>query len=81
QRELLALGRSNAADDSEPFNMAYLALRGCARTNAVSALHRDVSRRLFSGLYPRWPVAEVPVTHITNGVHMPTWDSEAADRL
>lgn len=81
QRELLALGRSNPADDSEPFNMAYLALRGCARTNAVSALHGDVSRRLFSPLYPRWPVTEVPVSHITNGVHMPTWDSEAADRL
>lgn len=81
QRDLLALGRCNPADNGEPFNMAYLALRGCARTNAVSALHGEVSRKLFSALYPRWPIPEVPVTHITNGVHMPSWDSQSADRL
>jgi glycogen phosphorylase len=47
----------------------------------VSALHGEVSRRLFQDLYRRWPTDEVPVIHVTNGVHTPTWDSEAADRL
>jgi starch phosphorylase len=77
---LLAMGRSGP-DRAEPFNLAYLALRTCGRANAVSRLHGEVSRQLFRELYPRWPVAEVPVTHVTNGVHVPTWDSAAADRL
>jgi starch phosphorylase len=61
--------------------MAYLALRGSGRANGVSRLHGDVSRRLFAPLFPRWPEDEVPVGHVTNGVHMPTWDSAAADDL
>jgi starch phosphorylase len=80
-RDLLALGRSNPDDAGEPFKIAYLALRGCARTNAVSQLHGEVSRSLFGNLFPRWPIQEVPVTHVTNGVHMPSWDSVAADRM
>jgi len=80
-RDLLALGRKNADDSSEPFNMAYLALRGCARANGVSRLHGAVSRALFAGLYPRWPEGEVPIGHVTNGVHVPTWDSRSADAL
>jgi starch phosphorylase len=79
--DLLALGRSRALDDAEPFNMAFLALRGCARANAVSRLHGAVSRRLFRGLYPRWPDREVPIGHVTNGVHVPSWDSLWADRV
>jgi starch phosphorylase len=79
--ELLALGRVDASDRGEPFNMAYLALRGSAQANGVSALHGEVSRQLFAPLYPRWPLAEVPLTHVTNGVHMPSWDSAAADAL
>ncbi len=79
--ELLALGRQDPADSSEPFNMAYLALRGSGRANGVSRLHGDVSRRLFAPLFPRWPEEDVPVGHVTNGVHMPTWDSAAADGL
>jgi len=79
--ELLALGRSNASDRSEPFTMAYLAVRGAAAVNAVSRLHGEVSRRIFQPLFPRWPRCEVPVGHVTNGVHMPTWDSVAADAL
>ena len=80
-RELLALGRQNPEDDSEPFTMTYMALRLSAHSNAVSRLHEQVSQGLFAGLYPRWPVAEVPVGHVTNGVHMPSWDSAAADEL
>jgi starch phosphorylase len=79
RRELLGLGRMNPADSTEPFNMAYLAMRGSGAVNGVSRLHGIVSRQIFSSLYPRWPVDEVPVTHITNGVHMPSWDSAEAD--
>ncbi len=79
--DLLALGRRNARDDAEPFNMAYLAIRGSGAVNGVSALHREVSRRLFAPLFDRWPMEEVPVGHVTNGVHMPSWDSAGADEL
>ena len=80
-RDFLALGRENPDDAGEPFNMAYLAVRGSAAVNGVSRLHGRVSRRLFAPLFPRWPEDEVPVGHVTNGVHMPTWDSAAADAL
>jgi len=79
--ELMALGRRDRQDSSEPFNMAYLAIRGSGAINGVSKLHGQVSRQLFQPLFPRWPEAEVPVTHVTNGVHTPTWDSSEADRL
>jgi glycogen phosphorylase len=79
--DLLALGRENPDDSSEPFNMAYLAIRGSGSVNGVSRLHGDVSRRLFQPLFPRWPEIEVPVGYVTNGVHMPTWDSAPADEL
>jgi starch phosphorylase len=80
-KDLLALGRRDPNDSSENFNMAYLAVRGSGAVNAVSRLHGKVSRRLFEPLFPRWPADEVPVGHVTNGVHMPTWDSAAADEL
>jgi starch phosphorylase len=80
-RELLALGRSNPGDALEPFNMAHLAVRGSGAVNGVSRLHGAVSRKLFAPLFPRWPVEEVPIAHVTNGVHMPTWDSAPADDL
>ena len=79
--ELLALGRQHPTDASEPFNMAYLAIRGSGAVNGVSRLHGHVSRHLFAPLFPHWPVDEVPVGHVTNGVHMPTWDSAPADDL
>ena len=81
RQQLLGLGREDPDDPEEAFNMAYLAMRGCTRSNGVSRLHGKVSRRLFRKLYPRWPLAEVPVTHVTNGVHVPSWDSPWADRL
>ena len=79
--DLLALGRQNPDDASEPFNMAYLAVRGSGAVNGVSRLHGKVSRQLFKPLFPRWPENEFPIGHVTNGVHMPTWDSAAADEL
>jgi starch phosphorylase len=78
---LLSLGRQNQNDQSERFNMAYLAIRGCRAVNGVSRLHGQVSRSLFQSLFPRWPQEEVPVGHVTNGIHVPTWDSAAADAL
>ncbi len=79
--DLLALGRRDPSNSSEPFNMAYLAIHGSGAVNGVSRLHGQVSRRLFQVLFPRWPENEVPVTYVTNGVHTPTWDSAAADNL
>ncbi len=79
--DFLALGRKDPCDEAEPFNMAYLALRGSARANGVSRLHAQVSRGLFADLYPGWPEHEVPIGHVTNGVHVPSWDSLWADRL
>jgi glycogen phosphorylase len=79
--ELLALGRADASDAAEPFNMAYLAMRGAARSIGVSRQHGAVSRQIFQPLFPRWPQSEVPVGYVTNGVHVPTWDAPDADRL
>lgn len=80
-KDLLALGRQNPDDPSEPFNMAYLAMRGSGAVNGVSRLHGRVSRELLGPLFPRWPLDEVPVGHITNGVHVATWDSQPSDEL
>ena len=77
-QSLLALGRSDGGDNSEPFNMAFLALRGSGAVNGVSRLHAQVSQRLFQPLFPRWPEQEVPIGHVTNGVHTPTWESPSA---
>jgi starch phosphorylase len=79
--DLLALGRENPDDSSESFNMAYLAIRGSGAVNGVSRLHGKVSRHLFQPLFPRWPVDQVPIAHVTNGVHIPTWDSSQANNL
>ena len=87
---LLALGQCDeptvqdgraAAEQDEAFNMAYLAIRGSGAVNGVSRLHGEVSRSLFQRLFPRWPAREVPVGHVTNGVHVPSWDSPEADAL
>jgi starch phosphorylase len=79
--DLLALGRRDPDDPSESFNMAYLAVRGSGAVSGVSRLHGKVSRHIFAPLFPRWPIDEVPVSYVTNGVHMPSWDSAPADEL
>ncbi len=79
--DLMALGRQNPNDSSEPFNMAYLAVRGSGGINGVSRLHGQVSRRIFQPFFPRWPEHEVPIGYVTNGVHMPSWDSEESEAL
>ncbi len=80
-RDFMALGRQNPDDPSESFNMAYLAIRGSGAVNGVSRLHGKVSRLLFGTLFPKWPEDDVPIGHVTNGVHMPSWDSAEADDL
>ncbi len=79
--DLLALGRANPNDSFEDFNMAYLAVRGSGAVNGVSRLHGKVSRRIFTPLFLGWPEEEVPIGHVTNGVHMPSWDSAESDDL
>jgi glycogen phosphorylase len=79
--DLLAMGRQNAGDRLEPFNMAYLAVRGSGQINGVSKLHGQVSRHIFQPLFPRWPEHEVPIGSVTNGIHVSTWDSAEADAL
>jgi starch phosphorylase len=79
--DLMALGRQEANNPFENFNMAYLAIRGSGSVNGVSSLHGSVSRHLFQPLFERWPTPEIPIGSVTNGVHMPSWDSEFADEL
>jgi starch phosphorylase len=79
--ELLALGRAPGAAQDEPFRPAYLAVHGSGRLNAVSRLHAETSRGVFAPLFPRLPRAEVPLTYVTNGVHVPSWDSAFADAM
>jgi glycogen phosphorylase len=79
--DLLAMGRQNAGDRLEPFNMAYLAVRGSGQINGVSKLHGQVSRHIFQPLFPRRPEHEVPIGSVTNGIHVPTWDSAESDAL
>ena len=76
---LLNLGRNQISNPNEPFNMAWLAIHGACAVNAVSRLHGEVSRSIFQPLFPRWPLSEIPVSHVTNGIHVPSWDSVKAD--
>ncbi|MFW5643536.1 MAG: alpha-glucan family phosphorylase, partial [Alkalispirochaeta sp.] len=67
--EFIALGRENPADHQEPFCMTVLAIRLSAYNNGVSELHGVVSRTMWKEIWPELPEEEVPITHITNGVH------------
>lgn len=78
---LFALGRADPNDSRAPFNLAFVAARGSAHINGVSELHGRVSKSIFAALYPGWPEAEIPITHVTNAVHVPSWDSPWADRV
>jgi starch phosphorylase len=70
---VLGLGRTHPGDEHEPFGITQLALRTARATNAVSRRHGEVAREMWNGLWPDRPVDEVPITHVTNGVHVPTW--------
>jgi starch phosphorylase len=77
---LMGLGRENPNDPYEQFCMTVLGLRIARRANAVSALHGEVSRAMWTGLYPGKTEDTVPIGHITNGVHVPTWLASTAAR-
>ena len=72
-KEVLALGRVNPADNSEPFCMTVLALKASRSANGVSELHGEVSRHMWQCLYPSLPLESVPIGHITNGIHLLGW--------
>jgi starch phosphorylase len=78
---LMGLGREQPAHPHEQFCMTVLGLRLSRRANAVSALHGEVSRAMWTGLHPGKVEDEVPIGHITNGVHVPTWLAPAMFRL
>jgi starch phosphorylase len=71
--DFMGLGRVYPSDPNEPFCMTVLALKLSRRANGVSALHGHVSRRMWHPLYPNRPEEEVPIGHITNGVHVQSW--------
>ena len=80
--KLLAMGRRNGGDGGEPFNMAFLAMRGCGAVNGVSRLHGEVSRRLFQPLFPRWPQKRGSGADTSpTAIHTPTWESTTASRF
>ena len=69
----LALGREDVTNKKQGFSMAVLAIRLADSINAVSSLHGDVSRHMWHNLWPRVPANEVPIRHITNGIHTRSW--------
>ena len=73
RKQFLALGRINPDDDNEGFKMPVLAIKMSSYRNGVSQLHGEVSRKIWSQLWPEVPEDEVPIKAITNGVHAKTW--------
>jgi starch phosphorylase len=78
---LMALGRENPGNAYEEFCMTVLGLKMSRRANAVSAVHGEVSRAMWTGLHPGKPEDSVPIGHITNGVHVPSWLAPQMVRL
>ncbi len=70
---VLALGRENVFDQNEFFSMAMLAIRTSDYCNGVSKLHGDVARDMWNTIWPNVPSSEVPIGHVTNGVHARSW--------
>ena len=81
EHRFMALGREDEHNNSEEFCMTVLGLKMARRVNAVSALHGEVSREMWTGLYPGKSEDQVPIGHITNGVHVPSWLAPQMFRL
>ena len=79
--DFLGLGRVNPKDSNEEFCMTVLALRLAAFSNGVSKLHGEVSRQMWRHLWPGVPLPEIPIRHVTNGVHFRTWVSNEMNQL
>lgn len=71
--QVLRLGRTHPDDEHEPFGITQLALRSARATNGVSRRHGAVARAMWADVWPGRPVGDVPIGHVTNGVHVPTW--------
>ena len=71
--EMMALGRVDPANQDEPFCMTVLGLKHSRAANAVSELHGQVSRQMWHCLWPDRPLDQVPIGHITNGIHLMSW--------
>jgi starch phosphorylase len=81
RKAFLGLGRQNPNNSGEPFCMTILAMRMAAFCNGVSRLHGRISREMWQPLFPNVPAEEIPITHITNGVHYRTWISQETKQL
>jgi starch phosphorylase len=79
--ELVRLGRTHPDDEHEPFGVTQYALRTSRAANGVARRHGEVAREMWHGLWPDRPVDEVPIGHVTNGVHVPTWVGGPMRRL
>lgn len=76
KEQFLALGRDLKAENfDKDFSMTILALKACGKANGVSRLHATVSREMWQNVWPELPRKEIPITHITNGIHTNTWIS------
>jgi starch phosphorylase len=71
--EFISLGHTDPSNVNEPFGLTPLAIRMCRSTNGVSRKHGEVSRALWQRLWPEKKIEDIPITHVTNGVHAPTW--------
>lgn len=80
QEAFMRLGQENGASDSE-FNMTVLGLKTAGHSTAVSRLHGRVTRRMWQGLWPETPVDDVPISYVTNGIHVPNWHAPELGRL
>ncbi len=80
RREFLALGREHAGSEQERFGMTKLALRMSSACNGVARLHGEVSRAMWQNLWPSVPENEVPISHVTNGIHISSWISSSLKR-
>ncbi|MBA4180693.1 MAG: alpha-glucan phosphorylase [Anaerolinea sp.] len=79
--QFLRLGRCHPDDPYEPFGMTPFALRMTGRANGVSRRHGEVSRRVWHDIWPGVAVEDVPIEHVTNGVHVPTWMASSVRNL
>jgi starch phosphorylase len=77
----MALGRQDVSDKAEAFSMAVLAIRCSRWCNGVSKLHGEVSREMWKGIWPDTPTSDVPIGHVTNGVHAGSWISSTMAAL
>ncbi len=81
EKDFLALGRVNPNNNDGPFKMSVLAMKLSSYRNGVSKLHGEVTRKMWALIWPEVPAQEVPIDHVTNGVHIKSWLSEELNSL